>query len=84
MKIPLSQVPVGDCFIQGRKMRKKVADGKALSISGRGRQTTRSVKGDPMVEQRGCELKFLGAGMRKHPETLIQIGDGNILKYEDR
>lgn len=80
MKIHLSQIPVGDCFLQGRTVRKKVDDGKALSIGARGRTSTRKVKGDPEVEILTCPLKFLGAGMRKHPEAIIQIGDGNILK----
>lgn len=80
MKIPLSHVPVGDCFMQGRTMRKKVDDGKVLSIGAKGRTSTRKVKGDPEVEVRSCDLKFLGAGLRRHPEAIIQIGDGNILK----
>lgn len=84
MKIPLSQLPVFSCFMQGRKERKKVDDGKILTIGARGRTSTRTVKKDPEVEQIPCSLRYLGAGQRRHPESIIQIGDGNILKKKKR
>jgi hypothetical protein len=80
MLIRLSQLPVFSCFMQGKKERKKVDDGKVLTINGKGRSSTRAVKRDPEVEQISCSLRYLGAGQRRHPETIIQIGDGNLLK----
>lgn len=80
MLIRLSQLPVFSCFMQGKKERKKVDDGKVLTIGAKGRSNTRALKTDPEVEQTPCSLRYLGAGQRRHPETIIQIGDGNLLK----
>lgn len=82
MKLPLSQIPIGACFFQGKKLRKKVGDDKALSIGTGGRVSTRKVKSDPEVEQTTCPLRFLGVGLRRHPDLIVEIGDGNLLKGE--
>lgn len=84
MKLPLSQIPVGNCFLQGKKERKKVGDGKVASIGGKGRVSTRGVKGDPEVEQTPCSLRFLGVGLRRHPDAVVEIGEGNILRPKRR
>lgn len=82
MRIPISQIPVGGCFLQGKKVRKKVGDDKIASIGLGGRVSTRKTKTDSEVEQMTCPLKFLGVGLRRHPDAIVEIGDGNILKNE--
>jgi hypothetical protein len=66
--------------LQGKKERKKVADDKAASFGVGGRVNTRKVKSDPEVDQITCRLRFLGVGLRRHPDVIVEIGDGNILK----
>lgn len=80
MKVRTSEVPVGNCFLQGRVTRKKTDDDKALSVKPSGKVSTRKIKGDPEVEMVSCPLSMLGLGMRRHPETIVQIGDGNPLR----
>lgn len=80
MKVPLSQVPIGACFLQGKKLRKKVGDDKAATLGLGGRVSTRKVKIDQDVERTKCPLRFLGVGLRRHPDAIVEIGDGNILK----
>lgn len=77
MKIKLSDLPIGSCFIKGKgKVMKKVADGKVASTGKNGKARTRSQKGDPYVEQKGCTLHLIGIGMRRHPDEVVEIGDG--------
>lgn len=79
MKVRVSDVPILSCFIQGKKEKKKVAEDKILTVS-RGKVSTRKLKGDPQVELTTCSLEMLGLGMAKHPETIVEIGDGNPLR----
>ena len=79
MKVRTSEIPVGSCFLQGRSVRKKTSDDKAATIKASGKVSTRKIKGDPEVEMTSCPLSMLGVGMRRHPETIVQIGDGNPL-----
>lgn len=81
MKIHFSELVVGSCFIHGRKRRlgKKVEDGKASSVGKSGRVNTRAVKSDLEVEPEPCPLRYLGVGLRRHPDQMVEIGDGNIL-----
>lgn len=82
MKVKFSGVSVGTCFFHGKKgqVKKKVADDKMAAISPTGRVSTRKVKGDPEVEPETCPLRYLGVGLRRHPDQVVEIGDGNILK----
>lgn len=80
MKIRTSEVPVQSCFLQGRTLRKKVADDRAATRSVSGKVSTKKIKGDPEVELVSCPLGMLGVGMRRHPEAIVQIGDGNPLR----
>jgi len=85
MKIRLSEIIEGSCFI-GRNNRemKKTDDGRIASISPAGRVTIKKAKGNPEVEQQICSLKYLGVGLRRHPDLVVEIGDGNILKKRKR
>lgn len=76
MKVRMSDVNVGSCFFQGKTLKKKVADDRALSVSG-GKVKTRKMKGDPKVVETTCPLEMLGLGMPRHPEMIVEIGDGN-------
>lgn len=77
MKIKLSELPIGSCFTRGKgKVQKKVGEGKVASAGMRGKAKTRTQKGDPLVEQRGCTLHLIGIGMRRHPDEVVEIGDG--------
>lgn len=80
MKVRTSEVAVGSCFIQGRAVRKKTAEDKAATVKSSGKVSTRKIKGDPEVELTTCPLNMLGVGMRRHPETIVQIGDKNPLR----
>lgn len=77
MKTKYSDLPVGACFHRGKRgaVRKKLQDGKAVSVSNKGRVRTQAVKGDPNVNMVSCPLKFLGAGLRKVPGVVIEIGN---------
>jgi hypothetical protein len=84
MKVRASEVSIGQCFLQGRSLKKKTADDKAITVKN-GKVSTRKLKGDPQVELTYCPLEMLGTGMSpRHPETMIEIGDGNPLKKRRR
>jgi hypothetical protein len=86
MKVRLSEVPIGSCYL-GKKSQilKKVDEGKASTIALSGRVSTKRTKGDPEVEMiEACPLKYLGIGLRRHPDLVVEIGDGNILKKRRR
>jgi hypothetical protein len=75
VKVRTSEISVGQCFRHGRVVRKKVEDDKAVTRSVSGKVSTRKIKGDPEVEITQCPLNMLGVGLRRHPETVVQIGD---------
>lgn len=79
VKVHVSEVGVGSCFFQGKKLKKKVADDRALSVTN-GKVRTGKVKGDPKVVATTCPLEMLGLGMPRHPEMIVEIGDGNPLR----
>lgn len=80
MKLSFSQIPIGGCFLQGKKERKKVGDDKVATFGLGARVNTRKIKSDPEVEQITCPLRFLGVGLRRHPDAIVEIGDGNPFK----
>lgn len=79
MKVRLGEVMAGSCFLQGKKLKKMTDDGRVLSVKNK-KVSTRRVKGDPEVELTSCPLEMLGLGMPRHPETIVEIGDGNPLR----
>jgi hypothetical protein len=85
VKIKLSEVPVGSCYLKGKKTLKKVEDGRVASVGLGGRVSMRPIKGDPEVDMiEACPLKYLGVGLRRHPDAVVEIGDGDILKRKGR
>jgi hypothetical protein len=85
MKIKLSGIPIGTCYIaKNGDMKKKVADRKIASVKLSGRVNMRKVKGDPEVEPTPCSLRLFGVGLRRHPDVMVEVGDGNLLKKRDQ
>jgi hypothetical protein len=86
MKIRLSEVWAGSCFFGKKgKETKKLEDGRVAHVSASGRVSIKKPKGDPEVEtMEACPLKLLGVGLRRHPDLVVEIGDGNILKKRKR
>lgn len=83
MKIQLSGVPVNSCYMQGRgkAIKKKLEDGRAAIVTDSGKVRYKKPKGDPEVEMiESCPLRYLGVGLRRHPDAVVEIGDGNLLK----
>lgn len=81
MKIRVHEIPVGSCFMgKNGQVKKKVSDDKCAVVSMNGKVSTRKLKGDPEVESTACPLKYLAVGLRRHPDAVVEIGDGNILK----
>ena len=76
MKMPFSELSPGSCFQRGKRggVRKKLENGRVLAISNKGKKRVRALKGDPSIEVVSCPLKFLGAGLRKAPGSIIEIG----------
>ncbi len=81
MKIKLSNLQVGTCFTDAKgQERKKVADRKVASVSLNGRVKMRKIKGNPEVEPSPCSLRLFGVGLRRHPDIIVEVGDGNPMK----
>lgn len=82
MKIKLSDLPVGNCFTaKNGEMKKKIGERKVATVGEMsGRVRTRKVKGNPEVEPSPCSLRLFGVGLRRHPDLMVEIGDGNPLK----
>lgn len=81
MKIKLSNLSVGSCFTDKKgNEKKKVGDRKIATVRDNGKVIMRKIKGDPEVEYSPCSLRLFGVGQRRFPETLVQIGDGDLLK----
>ena len=80
----LSDLPAGSCFKQGSRLKKKLPDGRVVTVSASGKVRTRQPKGDPVIQTSSCPLQFLGVGLRKHPDMMIEIGDGNPRRITDR
>lgn len=74
MKKRLSEVLPGSCFKQGRKEKKKLSDGRVVSVSAKGKVHVSTPKGDPLVSETPCKLNLIGTGYRKHPEQIVEMG----------
>lgn len=84
MKTRFSELSVGSCFMQGKRFKKKASDGRVITISAAGRVRTKNQKGDPEVQPSSCPLKFIGVGLRRTPDTIIEVGDGCPTRIQDR
>jgi len=72
----LSDLPPGSCFKQGKSLKKKLPDGRVVSVNPKGRVRITTPKSDPVVNSTQCELPILGVGLRKHPELMVEMGNG--------
>jgi hypothetical protein len=81
-----TDLEIGSCFLDRRgKTRKKVADHRTSIVrEDNGRVSTRKQKGDPTVDSVTCPLRFLAVGLRRHPDQVVEMGHGNILKRRPR
>lgn len=84
MKMRLSDLPPGSCFKQGKAVKKKLSDGRVVTVSPKGRVRVADPKGDPMVSSVSCELKFIGVGLRRHPEQVVEMGTGSPRRIRDQ
>lgn len=86
MKIRVNEVPVSSCFMdKNGKVKKKVSDDRCAAIGRSGRVSMRKVKGDSEVEPiSSCPLNLLAVGLRRHPDAVVEIGDGNLLKRKGK
>lgn len=78
MKVKFSDLPVGSCFCRSRsrRMEKKTGDGEiAYAMKGRKAKLRREA-GDPEVAPKPCPLRMIGVGLRRHPDAVVEIGDG--------
>ncbi len=74
-RMGFDEVPVGGCYERRGSVRKKVGDDLEARIGKAGRVKSKKVKGNPEVEtSEACPLKFLGVGLRRHPEGVVEIG----------
>lgn len=82
MKIKLSELPIGTCFTgkNGGDEKKKVSEKKVAKVKKNGRVSMGKVKGDPEVDSCPCPLRLFGVGLRRHPDLMVEIGDGNPLR----
>lgn len=83
MIVNLSELPVGSCFRQGKAIKKKIEGEKTATVAMNGRVKTRKVRGNPQVEPVPCTLRLFGVGLRRHPDQVVEIGHGNLLKKRD-
>lgn len=73
----LSDLSPGHCYRKpgrGSVLRKKLSDGRIAEVGTDRRVKFRKERGDPLVEQISCPLKYLGIGQRRHPEAVIEVG----------
>ena len=84
MKTRLSQLQPGDCFKQGRTLKKKLSDGRVVWATPKGKVRTVTPKNDPVVSQTSCDLSMIGLGLRKHPEIMIEMGNGRPKHIRDQ
>lgn len=86
MKVPFKELLVGSCFI-GKKgeITKKVSDNKASIVNEESRKVkTRKIKETAEVEPAICPLGLLGVGLRRHPDVVVEIGDGNPFRKKGK
>lgn len=65
-------------------MKKKLADGRVVSVTKKGKVRIVAPKTDPVVSAVSCDLHFLGLGLRKHPELMVELGNGRPRHFKDQ
>lgn len=76
MKIRISELPVGSCFMKGRKVSKKTGDQEVVCLGKGGKERKRTIKRDDEVESTPCPLRMIGVGLRGNPEAVLELGNG--------
>lgn len=73
-KVRLSELSPGTCFKQGKTEKKKLSDGRVVSVDAKKRTRFSTPKNDPLVSVVSCNLSLIGTGLRKHPEFMVEMG----------
>jgi len=84
VKARLSDLQPGDCFKQGKTLKKKLSDGNVVWATPKGKVRIVAPKGDPVVSSASCDLHLIGLGHRKHPEMMIEMGNGRPKHVRDQ
>ena len=85
MRMKFTELALGSCFTLGKskKEKKKISEREWLIVKDNGKVNRRKMKGDPEVDYAHCPLRYLGVGLPRVPDQLIEIGDGNILDRKE-
>jgi hypothetical protein len=74
IRTKLSGVVPGQCYLRGRALRKKLGDGRSAEVGRDQRVRVHAERGDPEVSVVPCPLKYVGVGLRGHPEKVVEMG----------
>jgi hypothetical protein len=83
-KVRLSDIAPGTCFKQGKTEKKKLSDGRVVSVDAKKRTRFSTPKNDPLVSVVSCNLSLIGTGLRKHPEYMVEMGSGRPKHVKDQ
>lgn len=84
MRGRISELSPGTCFKQGKTTKKKLPDGRVVSVNAKGKVRIVTPKTDPVVTSVSCDLTMIGLGLRKHPELMIEMGNGRPRYIKDQ
>jgi hypothetical protein len=84
LRARISELVPGTCFKQGKTLKKKLSDGRVVSVNPKGKVRIAEPKGDPLVSSTKCDLVMLGLGLRKHPELMVEMGNGKPRHFKDQ
>lgn len=84
MKTRLSALRPGECFRQGKTLKKKLTEDTVVWATPKGKVRTATPKNDPAVSAESCSLNLIGLGQRKHPELMIEMGSGKPRHIRDQ
>lgn len=74
MRAKFQDLTDGSCYLQRGRMRKKVSGSTSATVGRDGRVRRRRVSGNPTVESVPCDVRHLGVGLRRIPDTVMEMG----------
>ena len=83
-KVRLSELNPGTCFKHGKTEKKKLGDGRVVSVGTNRKPRYSTPKNDPLVSVVSCNLSLIGTGLRKHPEYMVEMGSGKPRHIKDQ
>jgi len=84
VKRRLSDLRPGECFKQGKTLKKKLTEDTVVWATPKGKVRTATPTSDPAVSVASCSLHLIGLGQRKHPELMIEMGNGKPRHFTDQ